>query len=199
LTAPKLEVLYLRANEIDDEGMVAICEKLKTSTLKSLDLSLNKFTQKSIALLAKALGENNILEALALANLDLNIKDFEVLLEEFGKSPISAEQAAELQQKIAERDAIVAKNKKAKGKKIEAVPIVPGLVQDDQGNFYIVKKETLSYLNIGLNNLDDSAAEDIDKVLAKTPKKFCIAITNRSMSKEVVQSLISKYGERVVV
>jgi Ran GTPase-activating protein (RanGAP) involved in mRNA processing and transport len=197
LTAPKLEALYLRANGIDDEDMIAICDKLKTSTLKSLDLSLNKFTQKSIALLANTLKENVILEALGLAGLNLNLKDFEVLLEEFGKFPISAEQAAELQQKITERDAIITKNKKAKGKKVEVVPIVPGLIQDEQGNACVVKKETFGYLNIGLNNLDDSAVEEIDKLLARTPPKFTMGITSRSMSKEVTQSLVSKYGERV--
>lgn len=197
LTAPKLETLYIRANGIDDEGMVAICERLKASALKSLDLSLNKLTQKSIALLAETLKENTALEFLGLAGLNLCIKDFEVLLNEFGKFPITPEEAAILQQRITERDAIVAKNKKAKGKKVEAVPTVPRLVQEEQGAF-VARKEEFAYLNIGLNELDDAAAEEVDRLLTRTPVKFGIGITSKNMSAEKTQALVAKYGERVV-
>ena len=199
MTSPKLEELYIRSNGIDDEAMEKICANLKDSTIKSLDLSLNKFTNKSIGLLAETLKDNGSLECLGLAGLQMTISDFKPLLEEFGRFPLTPEEAEELKQRITERDAIVTKNKKAKGKKVMPVPVVPNMIQDDQGNSFVVKKEDFAYLNIGLNNLEDEASRDIDGILSRMPSKFSIGITNKLMAKETIKLLVDKYGERVVL
>ena len=126
------------------------------------------------------------------------MSDFRPLFEEIGKFKLTTEEAEQLQQRIKERDAIVEKNKKAKGKKEEPVPKVPNMVQDDQGNAYVIKKEHFKHLNIGLNNLDDTAIDELDKLMARTQAHFNLTMASKLMSKEAAKVLTTKYGDRVV-
>ena len=196
----KLEYLYLRACGIDDQGVKILCKKLTTNTsLKGLDLSLNVFKQQGVKHLVEALKQNFTMEYLGLASMNLTISDLQPLLAEFGKIKITPEEATELQQKIKERDAILEKNKKSKGKKEEPVPKVPNMVQDDQGNSFVVKKEHFRSLNIGLNNLGDSAIEELDKLLSRTHVQFNLTIASKVMTKEAAKVLSVKFGERVII
>ena len=90
------------------------------------------------------------------------------------------------------------KNKKAKGKKEEPVPKVPNMTKDDQGNAYVIRKEHFRHLNIGLNSLEDSAVEELDKLLARTQMQFNLTVASRMMSKEAAKQLTSKFGDRVI-
>ena len=199
MTINRLESIYLRANGIDDKGMERICENLKNSNVKCLDLSMNCFTADSITFLADAIKENAALEYLGLAYLKLTFTDFKPLLDEFGSFNIEPEELNELKQKIKERDAIVAKNARSKGKKIEPVPNLPSIVQGKEGNELVLKNEGFKQLNLGLNNINESELEEIDKVLARTPSTFTLILTGTHITQENAKSLITRYGERVVV
>ncbi len=194
----KLEFLYLRANGLDDDTVVQMSEKLRTSRLKCLDLSLNIFGQRGLAAIVEGVKDNYVLEYLGFASLGFTISDLRPLLGEFGKFKLTPEETEALQQRIKERDAIVEKNKKAKGKKEEPVPQVPNMAQDELGNSYVLKKEQFKHLNIGLNSLDDLAFEELDKLMTRTPAQFILTISNRFMSKETLKALSTKYGSRVI-
>jgi len=189
----------MRADGIDDEQMEIICEKIKTSKLKCLDLSLNTFRQKSIKPLIDAIKENTSLEYLGLAGLELSINDLKPLLDEFGKFKLTPEEAEELEKKIKERDTIIEKNKKKKGKNEEPVPKVNNMTKDDQGNAYVLKKELFKHLNIGLNSFDASSIDELDKILGRTPPTFSLTCACRTIPKENAKILSTKYGERVIL
>jgi hypothetical protein len=178
--------------------MPTLCEKLvANTTLKCLDISMNALKAKGINLLAAALRENTSLEFLGVGSMKLTIEDLRPLLLEFGKKKLTAEEAVALEAKIKERDTIVEKNKKLKGKKEEPVPKVNPLLSDDQGNKFEVKKESFKFLNIGLNQLDDSAFNDLEQLLARTPTHFCVLIASKAMSKDIAKLLSSKFGSRI--
>eukprot|EP00826_Nyctotherus_ovalis_P019992 TRINITY_DN1623_c0_g1_i1.p2 TRINITY_DN1623_c0_g1~~TRINITY_DN1623_c0_g1_i1.p2 ORF type:complete len:180 (-),score=42.85 TRINITY_DN1623_c0_g1_i1:135-674(-) len=179
--------------------MEVLCARLKSSKVKSLDLSMNSFTPKAIEFLVEGLRENTALEYLGLAGLKMTADDLKPLLEEFGRFRISPEEVAEFQQRTKERDAILAKNKKAKGKKVEPVPKVPRLMQDDQGNAFIIKNEEFKHLNIALNEFDDYSVEELNKLLGRTPANFTLTVSSEGISKKSGKALTVKYGERVIL
>ena len=122
--------------------MPAICEKLVVNTtLKCLDLSMNLIKQTGVKLLAAAIRANSVLELLGLGTMGLTIEDLRPLLSEFGKIKLPETEAKLLQEKIKERDAIIEKNKKGRGKKEEPVPKINRMEQDDRGTCYEVRKE----------------------------------------------------------
>jgi len=195
----KLEEVCLRADGIDDEVMEALCDRLKTSKVKSLDLSMNSFTSKAIEFLIEGLRQNMSLEYLGLAGLNMTVNDLKPLLEEFGRFKITPEEALILQQKIKERDIILNKNKKAKGKKVEPVPKIPNMIKDDQGNTFIIKNEGFRHLNIALNEFDESSVEELDRALGRTSAGFTLTISSKGIPKEAAKALTSKYGGRVIL
>ena len=79
----KLQVLFLRADGIDDDIMKEICDAMKgdaqgvvtNKTLKVLDVSYNKITSKSIEYIAEMLETNRALEYLGLAKNNLCNED----------------------------------------------------------------------------------------------------------------------------
>ncbi len=179
--------------------MPQICEKLATNTtLKCLDLSMNHIGGKGIKTLSGALRTNSTLELLGLGSMGLTLEDLQPLLNEFGKVKLSPEEAEALKARIKERDAIVEKNKKFKGKKEEPVPQVNRLEQDDQGNCFEVRKENFKHLNIGLNGLDDAAIDAIDQLMRRTPASFVVTIASKHFSKEAYRILGGKYESRIV-
>ena len=193
-----IEWLYLRANGIEDEDIESICMAMKESSIKYLDLSFNNFGKNSIKFFVETLRENNVLLYLGLAGLNLTIEDIIPLLGEFGRIDIPMEQYEEILVRIKERNAIIEKNKKARKKKQEPVPLVPNVIQDDKGNPYILKHEDFKHLNLALNNLDDSAVEEIDKLLARTTSRFVLTITDNKISSEGLNRLKAKYRNRVI-
>eukprot|EP00826_Nyctotherus_ovalis_P014980 TRINITY_DN14220_c0_g1_i5.p1 TRINITY_DN14220_c0_g1~~TRINITY_DN14220_c0_g1_i5.p1 ORF type:complete len:203 (+),score=46.76 TRINITY_DN14220_c0_g1_i5:643-1251(+) len=195
----RLESVYLRADEIGDEIMETMCERLKSSKVKCLDISMNCFGAKGVAMLGEAMKENVALEYLGLPGLNITIADLKPLLDEFGSFCVEPEELDELKKKIKERDAIIAKNEKSKGKKVEPVPKLPSITQDAQGKELVLKNDNFKHLSIGLNNLDDIAIEEIGQVLARAPSSFVMTVAGKFFSEGLVKSLAARYGERIVI
>ncbi len=191
--------MYLRANGIDDETVAGICEKLaRNTTLKCLDLSMNQLKSPGIKLLAAAIHSNFTLELLGLGSMGLTIEDLAPLFKEFGKIKLNEEEAKLLKEKMKERDMIVEKNKKSRGKKEEPVPKVNRMECNEKGECYEIRKEKFRHLNIMLNKLEDSAVEKIDELLARTGEQFVVTIASKFISKEGYKTLTTKYGSRVI-
>ena len=145
------------------------------------------------------LKENNTVLYLGLAGLKLTIEDLTSLLIEFGKAEITIEEYDAIQLKTKERDAIIEKNKKSNKKKQEIVPFVQTTMQDEKGNSFVIKHENFKHLNLALNELDDSAEEELDKLMERTPQKFLLTITDNPISTEVTDKLKEKYGARIIL
>lgn len=196
---PKLECLYLRADNITDSDMPPICERLgNNNTLKCLDLSMNKLQAEGVKLLADALRKNNSLELLGVGSMDLTIEELEPLLMEFGKVQITEEEGKELEAKIAARDAIVEKNKKAKGKKQEPVPVVNSLEKDDDNNYYEIRKPNFKQLSIGYNKLDESALEALDKLMERTPESLVVTMPSKYLDSKQYADSLAKHSARII-
>lgn len=193
--AKKLQVLFLRHSGLCDNDLQQISKMLSSEagaqqnkTLKVIDLSHNNFTGKCVNSCLKNVFETNrTLEYVGLAKNNLQSGDVQPLLKAFGRQPFPAENVPAYQLKIKERDAILEKNKKLKASKKpeEVVPLLDALEsklsKDDQGtevtNWWLLVNPQFKHLNICLNQIDDSAQEDIEFALSITPDDFCMTLS----------------------
>jgi len=194
----KIANLYLRSNDITDEMVEQIAKKIKVSTsLLAFDISKNKITGKSILSLCDALDRNRSLQYLGLAMNELTGTDVMPLLNALGSNSFPQENSEEQLKKMKDRDAIIEKNKKLKGKKEEPVPFVENIVNQD-GVWIIQKNLELKQLNLGLNNFDDSVQEFVDKMLTKTPSTFSMFVSGKALSKDLMKTLSTKHGSKFI-
>ncbi len=129
----KLQVLFLRASNIQDDDLKQICHALKpdpanpaigNKSLKVLDLSYNPLTpEKACGYLADMLDVNRNLEYLGLAKCGIEAHHAQKLFEQIGKIPFPQDQVEAHQAKIKARDAIIEKNKKLKATKKPEEPV----------------------------------------------------------------------------
>lgn len=191
--------LYLRSNNIDDAMVEQIAKKVKTSTtLLALDLSKNNLTKKSVVALCEALDRNRSLQYLGLQMNSLIGSDVEGFVNVLGNEPFAPENVEEQLKKMKDRDAIIEKNKKLKGKKEEPVPYVENIVQVDT-KWILQKNLELKMLNLDLNKFDDSIKDFIDKLLSKTTDAFKLSIGSKKISKDLIKALTTKYNARLII
>ena len=103
------------------------------------------------------------------------------------------------QLKLKERDAIIEKNKKLKASKKpeEPVPLYDSIeskvVKDEAGNDYtqwfVIVNPQFKHLNVCLNQIDDTAVADIERMQQITPDDFCLTLSGNQFSDESVQQL----------
>ena len=118
------------------------------------------------------------------------------MIRSFGRFPFPTEQVAAYQAKMKERDAIIEKNKKLKASKKpeENVPVMDMIEsknQKDQDgnevvNWFMLKNPQFRHLNLCLNNIDDTAQEEIEAALRITPDDFCFTLSGNPLSEETV-------------
>jgi len=99
-----------------------------------------------------------------------------------------------------ERDTIIEKNKKAKGKKEEPVPILDNLVVIEEGEtkkYFLNKNETFKYLNISLNKFDETTISFIEEIMNKTMPTFILSSYTPQISRELAKSICNKYPDRL--
>jgi hypothetical protein len=198
---PHLEFLYLRSNAIDDNAVYAIASAIiGNSTLRCLDLSRNRITKAGVDKLAEALDSNRTLEYLGLACNDLVKEDVLGFLQVFGKNPFPGELVEEHLKKVKERDQIIDKNKKAKGKSEVPVPKVDAIEQvSDSEEWVVLKNLEFKHLNLALNKFDDTIASFASELLTKMPSSFSLTISNKSYSRDLVKSLNNKFPDRIAM
>lgn len=139
---------------------------------------------------------NRVIEYIGLAKNNLASADVCPLLKTFGRQPFPAENVPAYQLKLKERDAIVEKNKKLKASKKpeEHVPLLDNIeskmVKDEAGNevaqWSLVINPQFKHLNVCLNQIDDSACEDIEEMLQITPDDFCLTLSGNQFSDEAM-------------
>lgn len=136
----KLQVLFLRANEITNDVVKSIALALKpdpaqptqgNKTLKVLDISYNPITRESLNYIAETMETNRTLEYLGLAKCKFENEDLYPIFHSIGKIPFPADQVDAHQAKLKQRDVIIEKNKKLKASKKpeEPVPIIDNIEQ----------------------------------------------------------------------
>ena len=129
----KLQVLFLRASNIQDDDLKQICHALKpdpanpaigNKTLKVLDLSYNPLTPSTaVGYLAEMLDVNRTLEYIGLAKCGLQASHAQQLFDQVGKIPFPQDQVEPHQAKLKAREAIIEKNKKLKATKKPEEPV----------------------------------------------------------------------------
>jgi len=53
----------------------------------------------------------------------------------------------------------------------------------------MIKNPQFRHLNLSLNNIEDSALEDIEASLRSTPDDFCLTLSGNPFSEEVTDAL----------
>jgi hypothetical protein len=189
----------LRSNNLNDGDVEKICNKLKTDTkLISLDISKNNITKASISLIASVIDTNKTLQYLGLAMNNLGNSDIVPLVSVIGANPFPIDGVEAQLKRMKERDAIIEKNKKLKGKKEEAVPIVDNIIDKD-GNWVVEKNQTLKHLNLLINNFTDEVAGTFESIMNKSNDLFVLSAISKGISKETVKILTSKIGQRLIL
>ena len=98
-----------------------------------------------------------------------------------------------------ERDAIIEKNKKLKASKKpeESVPVMDLIESKNQKdsdgnevvNWFMIKNPQFRHLNLCLNNIEDTAQEEIEAALRITPDDFCFTLSGNPLSEESIASI----------
>ncbi len=169
-------------------------------TLKVLDLSYNSFSGKAVGQEFTSVFETNrTLEYLGLAKNNLESADITSLMRCFGKFPFPADQVVAYQTKLKDRDALIEKNKKLKAAKKPEDPVpvmdqIESKIQKDaEGNevtnWFMIKNPQFRHLNLCLNNIEDTAQEDIENALKNTPDDFCLTLSGNPLTEEVIAQL----------
>jgi len=130
-TNNKLQVLFLRANNLKDDDVKQICHALKpdpanpasVKPLKVLDLSYNPITKDAVQIVAELLEVNRTLEYIGIAKCGLETSHAIKLFEQIGRIPFPQDQVEAHQAKMKARDAIIEKNKKKKAAKKPEDPV----------------------------------------------------------------------------
>ena len=166
-------------------------------SLKVIDLSYNSFSGKAVSQEFTAVFETNrTLEYVGIAKNNLETVDIIPMIRSFGRFPFPTEQVAAYQAKLKERDAIIEKNKKLKASKKpeENVPVMDIIESKNQKdsdgnevvNWFMLKNPQFRHLNLCLNNIDDTAQEEIEAALRITPDDFCFTLSGNPLSEEAI-------------
>jgi len=194
----RLQVLFLRANNLDDTDVAQICKALKpepgqpsNKTLKVLDISCNPITSKSVESVTDMLETNRTLEYIGLAKNNLTNEDAEQILAKIGRQPFPADQVDAHQVKIKQRDQIIEKNKKLKNSKKpeEPVPILDSIEQSPGGEWSLLKNMQLRHVNLCMNHLTEEVMPAVEAVLQRTNDEFGITLSGNTIPAEIVKGL----------
>ncbi|EGR32927.1 leucine rich repeat protein [Ichthyophthirius multifiliis] len=150
----KIENLILRCNNLKGELTQVIAQSIENneqSSLKFIDLYDNQIDDLGFISLGNLIFKNRSLEVIGLAKNNItNVNQLEKIFYSIGMHPLTEQEYIEYRNKEQERDQIIERNKKLKGKKIadaEKVPILEPIQQISdnsikifQQNIYYQKK-----------------------------------------------------------
>lgn len=142
---------------------------------------------------------NRTLEYLGLAKLSLNDEDVEQIIDKIGKITFPTDQAEAHLAKIKQRDQIIEKNKKLKGKKgEEPVPILDNIEQVTRPNesgtgdvveWVLMRNCQYKHINLCMNELTDEIMQSIGQLMRRTPDDFGITLSGNMIEKDLVRRL----------
>ncbi|KAL4473855.1 hypothetical protein ABPG74_022719 [Tetrahymena malaccensis] len=195
-----LELVTLRNQKLDDQMLSKICttilENNQTSKVKVLDFFSNQITNASLQSLFTLISSYTKISYLGLgAN---NLSQFTPLLNKIGKKVLSAEELQEYRKKEQERDAIIQKNLKQKGKNQEEVPALDVVKDVGQDKFAYFYNEQLQHLNLIQNNYSESDKDILEQFLANAFDGFTLSISSHSFEKKTIDRLKKKFGQKIL-
>lgn len=204
----KLQVLFLRADNLHDDDVKQICQALKPDAvnpslvkpLKVLDLSYNPITKDSVTSIAELLDVNRTLEYIGLAKCQLQASHASKIFEQIGRIPFPQEQVDAHQIKIKARDAIIEKNKKLKASKKpeEAVPAIDLIEQATHVNsegqevqgWVLMKNMQFKHINLCSNSINDECRDSVTALIKRTNDDFGITLAGNPISKSNGEAFI---------
>lgn len=121
----RLQVLFLRANQLNDDDITKICSALEANNcIKVLDISSNTgVTGEGVRRLGDVLNHNRNIEYLGLSKLNLETHDVTPLFNLIGRFAFPEDQVEGHLAELKKRDAIIEKNKKLKASKKPEEPV----------------------------------------------------------------------------
>jgi len=196
----KIEALCLRGNYLGDSNIKSILENLKNNqALKTLNLYKNDISSECIPLFCEMLGVNRSLEEINIGGNNLKNEDLLMIKNSIGKVQLVDEDLEDYQKRYKEREAILDRNKKNKGKKPdEIVPVLEEVIEENN-KFYFVRNLKLRSLNVMQNNFTEEIYEIVTGLLDASAD-LLLTIDNKVFSKSVRERLNhphSKYANRI--
>lgn len=204
--AKKLQVCFLRANNLTDRDLKQICQVLKPESgvqmnrnLKVLDLSSNRFSGEAVRDIAIVFEVNRNLEFVGLAKNNLKTEDVLPMLKCLGRQPFPADKVAQHQAELKARDAIIEKNKKQKAAKKpeEPVPVLDNLeseVQRDENGtevtvWYLLRNPQFKHLNLCLNQITDDILDRVEELLLNSTDDFGLTLAGNPLNPARVKEI----------
>lgn len=203
LNNPNIEYLSLRSNEIDDEKFAVLCETLQNNTtLRFLELCDNKITREGINHLVLLLRSSSALEYVGLGRNQIKIwEDIAEWFNGIGRFALSAEELEQYREKERERETAILKNNKNKGKKgyvNEPVEYLDPVVQNEDGNWIMVKGGKLKIINLALDGFGDEYIDQISEFLARQAPEFRLILAGTKITKDGTIKLLKLHDPKVV-
>jgi hypothetical protein len=151
----KLQTLVLRRCEVNDASFRSLCHELaQNTTLLALDLYGSVLT--TLEPFAELMRVNHTLKAISLASCGLTDDELGCLVPVIGRMSFPAEHVEAHRKAEKDRDAILAKNAKLKGKKQpDPVPNLDPIEQSaETGEWWMIKGGCLEIMNLSLNSFN---------------------------------------------
>ncbi|KAL4449653.1 hypothetical protein ABPG74_007476 [Tetrahymena malaccensis] len=204
-----IDNLILRCNSLQDEMTSVISQQLVPSTttpssnIKFLDLYDNQIGIEGFQQLGKMIYKNKSLTTLGLCKNGIsNVSQIEQILISIGKYPMSEEQYQAYRNSEKERDQIIERNKKLKGKKLleaEPVPELEAIEQITENKWAITRNSTLSMLNLSLNQLTDESVERFESFLQVVHDNFQVILSFNSFDQRAKERLKKKFNKKIAL
>ncbi|KAL4495488.1 hypothetical protein ABPG72_020229 [Tetrahymena utriculariae] len=204
-----IDNLILRCNSLQDEITSVISQQLIPSTttpssnIKFLDLYDNQIRIEGFQQLGKMIYKNKSLTTLGLCKNGIsNVSQIEQILISIGKYPMSEEQYQAYRNSEKERDQIIERNKKLKGKKLleaEPVPELEAIEQITENKWAITRNNTLSMLNLSLNQLNDESIERFESFLQVVHDNFQVILSFNSFEQRAKERLKKKFNKKIAL
>ncbi|EAR90196.2 hypothetical protein TTHERM_00355430 (macronuclear) [Tetrahymena thermophila SB210] len=194
-----LELVTLRNQNINDQMLKKICstilENNSTLKVKVLDFFQNQITNASLESLFTLLSSYTNIQYLGLgAN---HLSQLTPLINRIGKKVLSSEELQEYRRKEQERDAIIQRNLKQKGKNQEEVPVLDVVKDIGQDKFAYFYNEQLQHLNLIQNEYSEQDKDILEQFLANALDGFTLSISANNFEKKTIDRFKKKFGQKI--
>jgi len=202
LNNTNIQFLSLRSNNLGDASMQILVNALKDNiSLKSLDLYGNLITGAGVNQLKALIETSSGLEYVGLAKNHLGSwDDVREWLEGFGKFPITNEEVEAYRLKEKEKEVIVQKNLKNKGKKgyvDEPVPFLHPITQIGEA-WFMTKGAKMKMISFALNQFDAECLLHFDSFLSNQDDDFHLILTGNPINKQDIEVYKQKHQTKLL-
>jgi len=202
LNNTNIQFLSLRSNNLGDASMQILVNALKDNiSLKSLDLYGNLITGAGVNQLKALIETSSGLEYIGLAKNHIGSwDDVREWLEGFGKFPITIEEVEAYRLKEKEKEVIVQKNLKNKGKKgyiDEPVPFLHPITQIGE-NWFMTKGAKMKMISFALNQFDAECLLHFDTFLSNQDDDFHLILTGNPIDKQEIEVYKQKHQAKLL-